>query len=425
MRTKGEFMKISAPRGTSDVLPQDSYKWHYIEMAARRIAATFGYKEIRTPIFEHTELFTRGIGKGSDIVRKEMYTFEDKKGRSMTLRPEGTATVMRSVLQNNLYLKSPLKLFYLGPFFRYERPQEGRFRQFNQFGLEAIGLDDASIDAEIILAACSLFTSLDLKHLQVQLNSLGCSSCRPNYREALISFFDSRIDKLCSDCQERFKVNPLRILDCKNPDCKNIADSAPSTLEFLCESCKNDFLDLEQILKIYEIDFTINPKIVRGLDYYTKTVFEITSGQLGSQDAICGGGRYNGLAEEIGGKSIPAVGFAAGIERLLALMQKTGSFSGIPVEPRVFVISIEDSCRLKALEILYALRKNGIHSEFSYGKKNIKKILGSLGEGTEFVYIIGSDELAAGTISVKNMKTKCQVEIPALDAVNFISRGNL
>lgn len=417
-------MKISVPRGTCDVLPANSYKRAYIENAAREISSLFGYKEIRTPVFEHTELFCRGIGSGSDIVRKEMYTFEDKKGRSLTLRPEGTATVMRSIVENNLCQTGYAKLFYIGPFFRYERPQEGRYRQFHQFGLEAAGVDSPLLDAEIIHAACSFFGKLGLENLTVQLNSLGCPECRPAYREALVSFFESKKDDLCGDCKERLAINPLRVLDCKNAACRAIAADAPVMLDYLCPECSNHFDIVKKALEVYGINYAVNRKIVRGLDYYTRTVFEVVSDQLGAQDAICGGGRYNNLAEEIGGKSIPAVGFAAGIERTAALMEKRGCSFGKEPAPEVFVVPFEESCVMKAAEVLGRLRNSGISSDLTYSKKNIKKIFRDIAEaGAAYAYIIGPDEMAAGKISVKSMKDKSQAEINDSEAVEFILKG--
>ncbi len=417
-------MKISVPRGTCDVLPQNSYKWSFIESAARRTASLFGYREIRTPVFEHTELFARGIGSGSDIVRKEMYTFEDKKGRSLTLRPEGTATVMRSIIENNLCLSGIAKLFYIGPFFRYERPQEGRYRQFHQFGLEAAGLDSPLLDAEIVHAACSFFSALGLKDLTVQLNSLGCPSCRPAYRSALVSFFEGRSDELCQDCRERLGLNPLRILDCKNPSCRGIAAEAPVMLDFLCGDCGAHFESLQKALSLYSISYSVNRRIVRGLDYYTRTVFEILSGKLGAQDAICGGGRYNGLAEEIGGKSVPAVGFAAGIERTAALMEKCGCSFGKPPSPRVFVVPLDESCDMTAAGILGELRNAGVASDLCYSRKSVKRIFRDVADaGAEYAYIIGPDELSSGRISVKSMRDKVQFDIGLDEAVSFLARG--
>ena len=328
-------MKITVPRGTCDVLPVDSYKWNYIENIAREIANRFGFREIRTPVFEHTELFIRGIGNSTDIVRKEMYTFDDKKGRSMTLRPEGTATVMRSVLENNLYLSVPTKLFYIGPFFRYERPQEGRYRQFHQFGLEAIGIDSPAIDAEIIHSACTFFETLGLKEIVVQLNSLGCSECRPKYREALVEFFESHREELCSDCKERLSINPLRVIDCKNPNCKQIALNAPVMIDFLCDECKAHFEKLQKLLSVYGVDFKVNPRIVIGLDYYTRTVFEFITTSIGAQGTVCGGGRYDGLIESIGGSKMPGIGFAAGIERLLLLLDNGENKIPKDVAPKI------------------------------------------------------------------------------------------
>ncbi len=309
-------MSIKAPRGVNDILPPDSYKWQYVRRKAEEIFDRFNFEEIILPIFESTDLFQRGIGEATDIVEKEMYTFEDKGGRSITLRPEGTASVMRAYLQHKIYGQTqPTKYFYNGPMFRYERPQAGRFRQFYQIGVEVLGADNPAVDAEVIVAGLNFLDSLQIKNYQLYLNSVGCPECRQVYRDALKEFFKPNLDKLCADCQRRYEKNPMRMLDCKNPDCKIHMDGAPSILDHLCDSCADHFENVKSYLEMVEIPYTIDPRLVRGLDYYTRTAFEVKYDNLGAQDTIFGGGRYDGLGEEIGGKNVPGIGFAIGVER--------------------------------------------------------------------------------------------------------------
>ena len=318
-------MLTTAPRGTKDILPRDVEAWRYLERTMREICAQYGYLEIRTPVFEHTELFLRGIGETTDVVEKEMYTFTDRGERSLTLRPENTASAVRSYVENKMYADpAPTKLFYIGPMFRYDRPQAGRYRQFHQFGVEALGVEGPNIDAEIILLAVQILQTLGLKDLKLKVNSVGCPKCRPLHREKLQEYFRPHLGEMCKDCQSRFDRNPLRLLDCKNPHDQELAAGAPSLEECLCEECKTHFEGLKELLTAAGVDYVVDHNLVRGLDYYTKTAFEIQYAPLGAQSAVCGGGRYDGLIEEIGGPATPGIGFAMGMERVLLAIERAG-----------------------------------------------------------------------------------------------------
>lgn len=314
-----------AIKGTKDVLPQDAYKIQYIEATARETAADFGYKEIRTPVFEHTELFQRGVGDTTDVVQKEMYTFDDKGGRSITLRPEGTAGAARAFLENGLCNEAlPQKVYYLVSCYRYEKPQAGRLREFHQFGVECFGTQSPLADAELIALASAVFDRLGVTGLRLEINSIGCPTCRAKYYDALRSYFAARKDELCDTCQGRLERNPMRILDCKSPVCQEIAKDAPAVTDYLCDECREHFDKVQSYLKAQNIDYTVNPRIVRGLDYYTKTVFEFVSDSIGAQGTVCGGGRYDGLIDELGGQKTPSLGFGLGLERLQLLMEAQG-----------------------------------------------------------------------------------------------------
>ncbi|MCD8205011.1 MAG: histidine--tRNA ligase, partial [Clostridia bacterium] len=329
---------INIPKGTKDMLPKDAAKWQHIEKTARDVAETYGFCEIRTPVFEHTELFSRGVGDTSDIVNKEMYTFLDKGGRSVTLKPEGTAGAVRMFVENRGEFSSlPVKAYYLTPAFRYERPQAGRLREFHQFGLEVFGSKEPIADAEVIMAADTFLKRLGITGTRLEINSIGCRSCRAKYHEALKEYFRPRLGEMCELCRERFEKNPLRILDCKNEECGKIAEGAPEITSYLCEDCENHFSAVKSFLKDEGLDFTVNPRIVRGLDYYTRTVFEFVSTDIGAQGTVCGGGRYDDLICEIGGGDVPAIGFAAGIERLMLLMENTGVEFPKRSGPEIFV----------------------------------------------------------------------------------------
>ena len=395
---------INIPKGTKDVLPQDSYKWQYVEGVAREVASLFNIKEIRTPVFEHTELFQRGVGDTTDIVTKEMYTFKDKGDRSITLKPEGTAGVARSFLENGMGNGVlPAKMYYIIPAFRYERPQAGRLREFHQFGVEVYGSAAAQTDAEVILTAATLLKKLGLQ-IKLYINSIGCPTCRAAYNKALKDFFAPHLDELCGDCKTRFEKNPLRLLDCKEENCKKINVDAPKILDYLCEDCGAHFEEVKECLTLSGVEYEINPRIVRGLDYYTRTVFEFVSTSIGAQGTVCGGGRYDGLIEQLGGKPTPAVGYAAGIERLLMVMEQTGvEIPAAPV-PTVYIAGMDADCRKKAFALAAALRENGVNAEVDLMERSVKAQFKYADKiGAKYVAVIGGNELAEGKANVKCM----------------------
>ena len=364
---------INIPKGTKDVLPNQSYKWQYIEETAREVARAFNFKEVRTPVFEHTELFQRGVGETTDVVNKEMYTFEDKGGRSITLKPEGTAGVVRLFLENGLASSPlPVKAYYITPAFRYERPQAGRLREFHQFGLEVFGSASPETDAEVILAAFSFLNKLGLKGVKLQLNSIGCPICRNQYNTALKNYFRPHLDEMCPTCRSRFDKNPLRILDCKEEGCKKYTSGAPEILDYLCDDCKNHFEKVKSLLDSAGVEYTVNSRIVRGLDYYTKTVFEFVSTEIGAQGTVCGGGRYDGLIGQLGGNPLPAIGFAAGIERILLLMENTSA--GFPEEqkPLIYIAGMDETSRNLAFKTALELRGKGVCAEVDHMGRSVK-----------------------------------------------------
>ncbi|MBQ9485845.1 MAG: histidine--tRNA ligase [Clostridia bacterium] len=403
---------ITLPKGTKDVLPAESFKWQYVEKTARDTAKVFNAKEIRTPVFEHTEVFARGVGETTDIVNKEMYTFLDKGGRSVTLKPEGTAGTVRAFVESGLYAGAlPVKTFYITPCFRYERPQAGRLREFHQFGVEFFGSADAGIDAEVILLAKTFLDKLGVKDLTLYINSIGCKECRKEYHKALKEYLSANYGELCDLCKDRYEKNPMRILDCKNENCKRITENAPVITDFLCDDCKAHFGRVKDLLTAAGVEFKLNPKIVRGLDYYTKTVFEFVSESIGAQGTVCGGGRYDGLVEEFGGGKIPGVGFAVGIERLLLLLESTGVKIPESDGLALYIAPMGDAERLKAFEIVSDLRARGIVAETDYMNRGVKaqfKYADKL--GAKFVGVIGSDELDRGVIKIKNMADGAETE---------------
>ena len=418
---------INIPKGTKDVLPNESYKWQYVESVCRETAKLFHINEIRTPVFEHTELFQRSVGDTTDVVTKEMYTFKDKGDRSITLKPEGTAGEARSFIENSMANGVlPAKMYYIIPAFRYERPQAGRLREFHQFGVEIFGAKGAQTDAETIMLADSLLKNLGLK-VKLYINSIGCPTCRAAFNKGLKEFFAPKLDNLCYDCKTRFEKNPLRLLDCKEEECKKINADAPSILDYLCEDCREHFEALKSYLTSAGIEYEINPRIVRGLDYYTRTVFEFVSTSIGAQGTVCGGGRYDGLIEELGGNPTPAVGFAAGIERLLMVMAQTGV--EIPDEKKcqVYLAGMDNECRRKAFEIAMSLRRNGVISEIDHMDRSVKaqfKYADKL--GAKYVAVIGGNELAEGKMNVKNMQTGESESVPFENAVEyFTSKYNI
>lgn len=409
-----------AIKGTKDVLPKDVHKNQYIEATALDIASKFGYKEIRTPVFEHTELFQRGVGDTTDVVQKEMYTFDDKGGRSITLRPEGTAGAVRSYLENGLCNEAlPQKVCYLISCYRYEKPQAGRLREFHQFGVECFGSASPLADAEIIALAKSLFDTLGVKDLSLEINSIGCPTCRAEYHKALKEYFSSRKDELCNTCKSRLDRNPMRILDCKSPICHEIAEGAPVVIDYLCDECKEHFENVQKYLKAQNIEYTINPQIVRGLDYYTKTVFEFVSNSIGAQGTVCGGGRYDGLVEELGGQHTPSLGFAMGIERLMLLMEAQGCEFPEAEKPDLFIVALGEKATLKAVEIAKDMREEGFSALLDLNQRSVRAQMKYADKlGAKFNVVIGDNEVEAKTAKLKNMQTGEETEINLDNFVN-------
>ncbi|KYD10912.1 histidine--tRNA ligase [Heyndrickxia sporothermodurans] len=416
-------MSIQIPRGTQDILPGEVEKWQFVEDTAKEICRTYQYKEIRTPIFEHTELFQKGVGDTTDIVQKEMYTFEDRGGRSLTLRPEGTASVVRSFTQHKMFGQpnQPVKLFYNGPMFRYERPQAGRFRQFVQFGVEALGSEDPAIDAEVISLAMTLYKKLGLKSLKLVINSLGDKESRISHRTALINHFQPRIEEFCSDCQNRLEKNPLRILDCKKDRDHELMKSAPSILDYLNNESKTYFDKVLLYLKELGIEYEVDPTLVRGLDYYNHTAFEIMSSAegFGAITTLCGGGRYNGLVQEMGGPETPGIGFALSIERLLAALEAENI--QLPYENPVdcFIVALGEEAKLKAAVLLQQLRQHSFSADMDYLDRKMKAQFKAADRvHAKYVAILGEDELQKRIINLKNMETGEQKEVAITDFVN-------
>ena len=408
---------INIPKGTKDVLPEESYKWHYVEDCIRQVTRSFGVHEIRTPVFEHTELFLRGVGDTTDIVNKEMYTFNDKGGRSITLKPEGTASVARSFIENGLANTAmPLKMYYVSPIFRYERPQAGRLREHHQFGVEFYGAKGADTDAEVILLAYTLLTKLGLS-VSLNINSMGCEKCRKNYNDALRAFLKDRAENLCETCKVRMEKNPLRTLDCKNPDCKEALKDAPVITDYLCDDCTNHFTRLQELLDLSGLEYNVNPRIVRGLDYYTKTVFEFITTDLGSQGTVCGGGRYDNLITQLGGGQVAGVGFGMGIERVLMLMENKGVNIPKNDQPTLFIATMGETAYKKAFSIVSKLRSLGVSAEIDHMERGIKAQFKYADKiKAEYVATIGESELETGTVNLKKMSDGT-IESIAIDAL--------
>lgn len=396
---------INIPKGTKDVLPAQSYKWQFIEETARSVAKAFNFREVRTPVFEHTELFQRGVGETTDVVNKEMYTFEDKGGRSVTLKPEGTAGVARAFIENGLASSPmPVKTYYITPAFRYERPQAGRLREFHQFGFEAFGSASAETDAEIIFAASSFLDKLGVKGVKLEINSIGCPICRNEYNKALKNYFAPHLETMCPTCRTRYEKNPLRMLDCKEEGCKKITAGAPQILDYLCEDCKTHFEKVKSLLTGLGLEYTVNSRIVRGLDYYTRTVFEFLSGEIGSQSAVCAGGRYDNLLSQLGGNPLPAIGFAAGIERLLLLMENTGVAFPEEQKPLIYLAGMDESSRALCFKIAAELREKGVCAEIDLMARSVKAQLKYADKiGAKHVAVIGESEMQSGEVSLKKM----------------------
>lgn len=416
-------MLTNAPRGTKDILPDTVGEWNYIEGKIRDICARFGYNEIRTPMFEHTELFHRGIGEGTDVVDKEMYTFTDRGDRSITLRPENTASAVRAYLQNKLYGDGNLtKLFYIGSMFRYDRPQAGRMREFHQFGVEALGEENPAVDAEVIMLAISLLKELGLKDLKLSLNSVGCPKCRPVYRKVLQDFFRDKLDGLCDDCKDRFERSPLRILDCKADADKPYMADAPKITDCLCEECQEHFQSVQKYLTEAGVEFELDPRLVRGLDYYTKTAFEIKYAPLGAQSAVAGGGRYDGLIEEIGGKPTPAVGFATGLERVLLALEKQGLLPEMDNSTDAFVVALGEAAQLVAFRLLTELRAAGLKANMDYAGRSMKAQMKQANKfNARFALIIGDDEVKEACVQLKDMTNSEQQKVSFDDIISKLS----
>ena len=407
-------MLTNAPRGTKDILPEQVGNWLWLENKIRELCAVYGYEEIRTPTFEHTELFLRGIGEGTDVVDKEMYTFTDRGNRSITLRPENTASVVRAYLQNKLYANGGLvKLFYIGSMFRYDRPQAGRLREFHQFGVEALGEQNPALDAEIILLAWDLLKSFGLENLNLKINTVGCTKCRPVYRQKLQHYFGDNVDDLCEDCRHRLEKNPMRILDCKVDGGKEFMEDAPKIETCLCDECREHFARVQKFLRAAGVDFEIDARLVRGLDYYTKTAFEIQYAELGAQSALAGGGRYDGLVEEIGGAPTPGIGFAAGLERILIALEKQNLIPAAENKFDAFIVTAGSDAEISGFDLLTKLRRENISAVMDFAKRSVKAQMKQAAKsGARFALILGEEELASATVTVKNLETSAQEKIP-------------
>lgn len=418
-------MKYSAPRGTKDILPAESRMWQIVEEKFAEVCRRFGYQEVRTPTFEQTDLFARGVGDSTDVVQKEMYNFEDKSGRPLTLRPEGTAGVARAYIEHGLAsMPSPLKLYYNISAFRYEKMQKGRYREFHQLGCECFASEDATADAELISLLRIFFIELGMSHFNLEINSIGCPECRPQYRAALQDFLRPVLPELCEDCQSRFETNPLRILDCKNEHCHDLTQDAPSPLDYLCADCQEHWDQLRQLLDSYEIPYKINPRLVRGLDYYTKTVFEFVSDAVGSQGTICGGGRYDGLVELLGGAHTPSVGFALGFERLLLELENQG-VEFIPyAAPDIFLAYLPEH-RVFANSFCYRLRSAGIYAEADTSRRSFKSQMKHANRlGSKYLMVIGEDEVNSGSGMIKRMSDGEEFKMSFEELVQFLLTGD-
>lgn len=418
-------MSFKVPRGTQDILPEQTPKWQKVESILRDLSRVYRYKEIRTPMFEQTELFQRGVGDTTDIVQKEMYTFEDRGGRSLTLRPEGTASAVRSYVEHKMFgiPDQPVKLSYIGPMFRYERQQAGRYRQFVQYGVEAIGSADPAIDAEVISLAMDVYHSVGLKDLQLHINSLGDKETRDAHRTALINHFKPSIGEFCSDCQNRLEKNPLRILDCKVDHEHPLMESAPKLTDYLTEFSSAYFDKVKEYLDVLGIEYVVDPNLVRGLDYYNHTAFEImsTASGFGAITTLCGGGRYNGLVQDIGGPDVPGIGFALSIERLLLALEAEGIELEVEDSLDIYVVAIGDEAKLKSVELLSSFRAKGISAEMDYVDRKMKAQMKSADRlGAKYVIVIGESELEEAAVNIKHMQTGNQEKVQFVDLVNFL-----
>ena len=407
-------MLTTAPKGTKDIMPDQIYKWHYVEKKFRDIAERYGYSEIRTPVFEHTELFTRSVGDTTDIVQKEMYTFTDLGNRSITLRPEGTASAVRAFLEHKVYANpQPTKLYYETACYRYEKPQSGRLREFHQFGVEVFGAESMLADAEIISLASEFLKECGIDDLKLKINSVGCPVCREKYKNALKDYFRPHLADLCDTCKDRFERNPMRIIDCKSPQDKELALGAPSILDYLCDDCKASFEELKENLDALGIDYEIDPTIVRGLDYYTKTAFEFVTEKIGAQGTVCGGGRYDNLMYEIGEQDVPGVGFGLGIERLLLLMENIGVEIPEPEAMDALIVVLGEDARTMGLKITNELREKRLKVEMDLMERNIKGQMKHADRlGVRYAVVIGDDEILNGEAQVRDMRISEQMSVP-------------
>ena len=407
-------MSITGVKGMNDILPGEVETWQYLEAQARQIFATYGFAEIRVPVVEKTELFCRSIGEATDIVEKEMYTFADKGGSSLTLRPEGTASVMRAFIEHKLYAQDPIaKFYYLGPMFRYERPQKGRYRQFHQIGAEAIGIVDPRFDANLLAMLSDYFKAIGILDVELQINSLGCPACRPGFREKLTMFLQERLESLCEDCRRRWQSNPLRVLDCKMPGCRQATSDAPSILQSLCGTCDDHFHRVQKSLDDLQVPFAINDRMVRGLDYYTKTTFEMVTGSLGAQNAVAAGGRYDGLIQDLGGPALPGIGFAIGLERLVLMK---GEERILPDRPEFFIAAVGEEAGRHAFHLMSSLQRQGVTAEMDFEGKSLKAQMRRAGKlQARRVVILGEQELARQVVQLRDMDSASQEEVPLAD----------
>ena len=406
-------MVTSAPKGTKDILPEQVYKWQYVEEKFAELCERYGFKEIRTQVFEHTELFQRGLGDPTDIFQKEMYNFEDHGQRSITLKPEGTSPAVRAFIEHKQYAEvQPTKYYYVTPCYRYEKPQAGRLREFHQFGIETFGTGDMLADAEVICFANDFLSEMGVTDIRLRINSVGCPECRKKHREALKDFLKPNYDKMCNTCKDRYERNPMRIIDCKSPECQEIVKGAPMMIDYLCDDCREAFEDLQRNLDALGIKYEVDPTIVRGLDYYTKTAFEFVTDAIGAQGTVCGGGRYDHLVEEVGGPPIPGVGFGLGIERLLLLMENLGVEIPEPDAVDAFIAVMGDAAKAWGLKLLRELRQKGLKVQMDTLARNVKgqfKYANRL--GARYTVVIGDDEIKAGVVSLKEMATSEQREV--------------
>ncbi len=402
-----------APRGTRDILPEETPRWQYVEERFREVCRLHAIKEIRTPTFEHTELFTRSLGETTDVVSKEMYTFETRGNKSLTLRPEGTAPAIRAYVQNSLGATSGVsKMYYIARLFRYERPQAGRYREHTQLGIEAVGSKDPSLDAEVISLVCKFFGSIGLTGYELKLNSIGCPVCRPVYREKLLQFVGGEVERLCSTCSERYEQNPLRMLDCKVPQCREVLAEAPKITDFLCDDCAPHFVQVKEHLDALGIEYVLDPYLVRGFDYYTKTAFEFVSGELGSQNAVGGGGRYDNMVGEIGGQDTPAIGFGLGLDRLMLTLDALGVEMPVKDGIDAFIAVMGDNARVAAVQIASTLRQDGVACDMDYQGRSLKAQMKSAGKtGARYAIILGEDEVQKKVATVKCLESSEQEDV--------------